>query len=415
MSHIDDNESDISDLSELSEVESDNDDSQDEPILNKTKLRVSINTQTICATHFTYLTKNKLLTNPEYQRTLCWNNLKMCNFIDTIMKGLIVPNFVIYKLSQNEVRKNIQNKLGSHLYECIDGQHRLVTIKHFIESIPNNDKYIFWKNKDANNKDERVYYDMNDTELQKIKRQYKRKYIVRNLTEEEKQTFDDFQISIHSIETDIPMSIHLKCDIFNRLQNGEKVSSWIKLRNMNNLIINTIRDNYLLNKLKEIEFINKIYFNNSVPSEPESFYIYYLIRTFLIVDKKHLEVNYLDFNIKRFLEENNNKGSPQVQIIGDINQLVPKVIEVIEIINKDCKHIIISEFAYIFVCIYANFGLEKLKKIIKFFNSNKLIFDKYNNIKLYTDKKVTSSKNIIKIYNEIIGINIDNKTKIINA
>ena len=131
--------------------------------------------------------------------------------------------------------------------------------------------------------------------------------------------------------------------------------------------------------------------------------IYFLIRTFLIIDSNDLEINYLDLNIKQYLEQNNNQGSPMVQIKGDIEELIPQVIEVIEYITNNIDNDILPELAYIFICIYANDGIDKLNDIIEYFNDNDVQFKKYNEIKTYkrTADKVTSSGKIIKIYNEI--------------
>ena len=71
-------------------------------------------------------------------------------FIDTILKGWIIPNYVIYVLSTKEY------KLSKYKYECIDGQHKLTTLKYYIESIPLLDnRYVYWSSNG-----ERVYYNM---------------------------------------------------------------------------------------------------------------------------------------------------------------------------------------------------------------------------------------------------------------
>lgn len=403
-------ESDSDDLPELSEVETDdNTDDDIDDFIDNNKTIVSIKIQDINATYISYLQNKSLLLRPEYQRDMCWSIKKMNTFIDTIMRGLIVPNFVIYELSEIEANNN------EHQYECIDGQHRLITIQHYIESKPIDGKYIYW-----NNKGERVYYNMNSQDLQKLKRRHSKS---RNLTKTEKNAFDRFEMSFHFIKNLNPkakLPLEVKCDIFNRLQNGERVSSWIKLRNMNNPITLTICKNKLLNKMSEIDFISNILFLKNTPKEDESFNIYFLIRTFLIIDKKNLEVNYLDMNIKKYLEQNDFKGSPMVQISGDINELVPKVIQICEFISKNNKDkCILPELAYIYVCIYANHGLDKLSKIIKFFTNNTDSFDKYNSIKTYKKnvEKVTGSEKITKVYAEICNIktNVKNNTATITA
>jgi hypothetical protein len=171
--------------------------------------------------------------------------------------------------------------------------------------------------------------------------------------------------------------------------------------------------------MREIDFINLLSLKNS-HKEPEIFNIYFLIRTFLIIDKKNLEINYLDLNIKKSIQANNCKGSPMVQINGDIDDIVPQVIELVDCMSKNIGNTrILPELAYIYVCIYANSGLDKLSKIIKFFANNSDLFDKYNKIKTYKNgaDKVTSSENIIKIYTEIcnIKLNVKKSTNTINA
>ena len=113
---------------------------------------------------------------PEYQRELCWSIEKMNTFIDTIMKGWIVPNYVIYQLSNAELKSTTIN----YRYECIDGQHRLKTLKMYIENIiyPNTNKYIYWLSNG-----ERVYYKMAKETLMEISK--RRRINCRNMTREE--------------------------------------------------------------------------------------------------------------------------------------------------------------------------------------------------------------------------------------
>ena len=141
-------------------------------------------------------------------------------FIDTILKGWIIPNYVIYVLSSKE------HKTSKYKYECIDGQHRLTTLKYYIEGIPLSDnRYVYWSSNG-----ERVYYNMDKTLLDDIRN--RRGVKCRNLTEDEKCRFNDYQMSFHMISSATGLTIGTKCDIFNRLQNGEKVSSYNKLKNL---------------------------------------------------------------------------------------------------------------------------------------------------------------------------------------
>ena len=415
MPHTDEmsDDSDMPSLSEVSDIE-DNDDNQDinkniiedeveedtdeddEPEINNIdKIKVSIEIKSIEKTYESYLKNDGFLLSPEYQRGVCWKLQKMNAFINTIMKNYIVPNFVIYKLSDADLDD------VNHSYECIDGQNRLVALQTFIESKPINDKYVYWKNND-----ERIYYNINYQTLHKLKKRYPKS---RNLTKDEKIKFDNYNLFFHVIETvnpDVKLSLETKCDIFNRLQNGTPVVAWIKVRNMNNPITMTICKNKLLDKLNELHFIDRMYLRN-LPKEPETFNIYFLIRAFLIIDKKNLEINYVDTNIKKYLEENECKGTPAVQISSDIDSIVPHVIKIIEFILIK-KIDILPELAYIYICYYANNKFNKLKKLVDFITNNDKLFQKYNNYKTYrkTLDGVTPTDKMVQIYTEISNINM---------
>ena len=73
-----------------------------------------------------YLSKDKKINlKPIYQRNFSWNSSKQDLFIDSIINNYIIPPIILIELEKEEYE-----------YECIDGQHRLCVIKHFIESKP---------------------------------------------------------------------------------------------------------------------------------------------------------------------------------------------------------------------------------------------------------------------------------------
>jgi hypothetical protein len=390
--------SEISDGSDVSDVEESVNKNDIDDVIetnNPDKIKVTIKIQSIEETYKSYLQDTGLLLNPDYQRGVCWKLVKMNAFIDTIMKNYIVPGFVIHKLSDAEL------DAGDHFYECIDGQNRMVALQYYIESKSINGKYIYWKN---NN--ERVYYNMESQELNRLN---KRKPS-RNLTKQEKLAFNNFNFCFHIIETvnpDNKISFEAKCDIFNRLQNGTPVIAWIKVRNMNNIITMSICKNKLLDKMNELNFIDRMYLK-SIPKEAETFNIFFLIRAFLIIDKKNLDINYVDSNIKKYLEENDYKGTQAVQISSDIDSIVPHIIKMIEFISNR-KMDILPELAYIYICFYANNNLGKLRRLFEYFKNNDKLFQKYNNYKTYrkTLAGTTPTEKMIQIYNEISNININ--------
>lgn len=242
--------------------DSDNDLSDDEVI----KLDSKIEVISIRSFYDQYLKCDKLLLKPEYQRDFCWSQVKQNTFIGTIMNKWIIPNIVIYKLSKKEAKQT------NYLYECIDGQHRLVTIKNYIENV---NKKLYYK--DINN----IKYYYNSSTLQKG---YK------NLNKENLDIFDTYQLCLNIIQTenkDKPLELKTKCKIFNLLQNGEPVSLYEKIKNYDNPIINFIRENKIIN------YMNNLNFNDNIIIKKESknfqsFNLFFIIRSFLILDKKNL-------------------------------------------------------------------------------------------------------------------------------
>jgi hypothetical protein len=384
-----------------------------------TEIKTTITCKGVRSIYSEYLENDKLLLKPEYQRELSWSIDKMNTFIDTIFKGWIVPNYVIYKLSDGEKKENKQLNL-KHMYECIDGQHRLTSIKMFIEGIkyPNLDvdKYIYIK---IGN--DRVYYNIDEDKLSIINKSHKYRNIkFRNLTDEERDKFDSYQMSFHIIEPiKNGLDINTKCQIFNRLQNGEKVESYVKLRNINNNpITNYIRSNKILDKLNDVGFIKKIQLNiKKKLKHDESFNIYFLIRAILIIDKKHLEINYLDINIRKYLEGNDGKGTQSVKLCSDLESIIKKVITFVNWFSSydkiKCK--IIPELCYLYLCIYANFSIDEVIKVIDWFDleQNQKIFKKFNDCIHYKNipqnekniintSKVTDAKKMKERYNWLL-------------
>jgi hypothetical protein len=378
----DDSDSELDNVSDgesdnISDGESDSESIDDE--LNQ--INTQITTKSICAIYHEYLKEDKLLLSPEYQRDLCWSVDKMILFIDTIMKEWIVPNYVIYKLTSTEAKNN------EHSYECIDGQHRLTSIKWFMEGIrdPITKKYVYYKLGK-----ERIFYSLTNDQLLEVKKNMPKHYKIRNFTKIEKNIFDDYQMSFHIISCKNGLKIQTKCSIFNRLQNGERVASYEKLKNNpNNIITNCIRNNQLLKYMNDIKFIDIIDIKKM--KKYEGFNIYFLIRTFLIIDKKNLDVNYLDLNIKKYLESNDGNGSESVRLKNDITNLLEKVLDIINFIssNKSIVKKIIPELAYIYICIYANYGKDMLDKVLKSMVNNTKDYNKITSYKTSVGK-VTS-------------------------
>lgn len=97
-----------------------------------------------------YLSSEQINLHPEYQRDFVWNGEQQNLFIDSIMRGFIVPGIIF-----------IEDDSEKYDYECIDGQHRLKVIRNFIKGEPINGHNTRWikKNDDCI---ENIFYEENN-------------------------------------------------------------------------------------------------------------------------------------------------------------------------------------------------------------------------------------------------------------
>lgn len=170
-----------------------------------------------------YLVKNKINLLPEYQREFVWNNTKQDLLIDSIMRTFVIPGFIFIKEDTNK----------KFNFECIDGQHRLTVISHFISGEKLNGNCVKWRKKNSEGVVENVLYEKNEnTSSLKIRNK-------RYMTENERDKFNEFNLSICIIKT--KLELKHKCTIFNRLQNGERASSIDKLKNRDHPLADLLR------------------------------------------------------------------------------------------------------------------------------------------------------------------------------
>ena len=393
-----DNE-EFSDNEELSDNESD-----DEDIIEN-KLEKKNEITSISTIYHNYFTRNRINLQPNYQREFTWTFEKMCMLIDSLMKGYVIPSFILYKISPDEKK---ENKNVNYDYECIDGQHRLKVLQKFMNSesitIGPYEKYIYWENikkdKLGNKTKEKVFYKL----IPEIKAKYKKD--AREMTVEEKNFFEDTQLQFIFITSKLVDK--QKCDIFNRLQNGEKVSSITKVKNISHPITNYLRNHNIIS-LSIIDEWNDIIKTNlskrgSVNSKNNyliDHFTYLVIRLIMIYDKKSLDINYLNLNIRKYLECN----YLSTQLTSDIDVIYKNIIKIKNKITKKFDgYNLISELYIIIFFIKIN-NEEKYDKLNK--KSIKEIMVNYNNLdkyKLNDKNKVVSKDTMNKFYKEIIDI-----------
>jgi len=329
----------------------------------------------------TYLkNKDELDLNPSYQREFTWSNDKQDLFIDSIINNYIIPPIILIKLN---------NKKG-YRYECMDGQHRLTVLKHFIEGKPiNKDSphYIRYIAKDNDNdKDKDVYYSQTE-QVDKLTKNH------RYMTENELCAFNDKKLIVIKISNfDKNMDDvfdKIKNEMFLRLQKGERVSSTDIIRNHDNPVINTLRE-YNLLKYKTYEThdtfkkINNILDVKTKKNATKlTNYIYFILRSLIILKENKLDVGTISDNILRD-ELLNKKVSDKFNFEKD---------KCIECIDKFKKFII---------RIYKMKEQNNLPKFNEFFLLCLL--------KIYIDEK-DNLNNTLENYEKIKEINTDNYFK----
>jgi len=373
-----------------------------------------------------YLSKNKKINmKPIYQRNFSWNKDKQDLFIDSIINNYIIPPIILIKLENEEYE-----------YECIDGQHRLCVIKHFIESIPIDPEkphYIRYHRIEGD-KTYNVLYDDRENIKKYIKLKSfftpieKRKFNTRTLT--------ILKISNYDIKNKDGME-RLKKNMFLRLQNGEKVSNVDKFKNIDKPIINAMNSYVLLeyntftndnsdwNKLLTILDI-PIKQKNSINAK-RNFLKIFIIICLLIIHEKSLNIgSYMDLNILKYIEEEQSifKKDISVDIWKKcIEELKTFMIDFYKYFIKQTHKYLHKNILYIILFQYINdkckYDIYKTNiiKIIDLYNKNDKI-----NYKEKNDKQIdwTDFKNFVnEIDKEIKFINpnyniIDKKDNIYN-
>jgi len=361
--------------------------------------KIQIKTSSIRTVFDNYLKNSKTNLQPSYQRSINWSFEKMILFLDSIYYCPIIPAYILYKLSKKELEKirNV-NPNSQTLYECIDGQHRLIVIYKFITGEPikmgKSNKYLYIKDRDNKTK---LFY----TITPEIRDKYRSN--IRELNIDEKENFNETNLSIQIITQ--YLDDLSKRNIFNRLQNGERVSGLDKLKNVDNIITDYLREQDYFNP----EILFK-YWENIISVEGNintkhgintnlNNLIYFLIRLIVNTDKKNLNINYLNLNVSKSIinkTEMTNLNNSIEYNMGIINKYKNKIKDKLQ------GQTINIEFYYLINNLLVN------KENVKFNNlhvvlENKKLFNKFNTI--HTNKQtVLKATTINKYYTELYNL-----------
>lgn len=266
-----------------------------------------------------WMQNDKIDIRPGYQRDPIWTESQTSGFVETIMMHGIIPELVLYKLQQEDVKTK-----SSHLWECFDGQHRLSVIWHFRNGVPitSNKRtfMIYWHIPETKMY---VFYERTpDTEAWAL--EYNDR-TVEYLPTEDKNHFDNAMLNIKYVES--PMSYDNRCREFVKLQNGTKVTG--SDHNKNEIAIPIIH--YM--NVKGFEKQYKTKFFNSLTVNHTKFYIENFIRMYMLLcsktsssDDKRKIILINDKEIRKWIDKKSPKLTELTEHFSEFQAKMEEVI-----------------------------------------------------------------------------------------
>lgn len=229
---------------------------------------------------------------------------------------------------------------------------------------------------------------------------YKR---IREMTIDERADFENTTLSFQTITQ--TLSNNEKCNLFNRLQNGEKTDAITKFKNLNHPITNFFREKNIINSDLLCDWKKILLIDKGVKSTKRTKgtiirrIVIIIIRLLLICDRENINMSYLDLNILKYIEH----GTESVKINGNINNLYNKVLKIKEKITHMMKGVnVIEEFYYLLHLLIIKD--ETLFDNIQYLN--KKDFDKFNSPLLYKEdiNKILTKESLKKKYDDLVKI-----------
>lgn len=156
--------------------------------------------------------------HPIYQRDIKWNAEAMGELVRSIMSAGFVPSILLYKLQPGDERRH-----PSYKTEVVDGQHRLFTIYHYFHSkqveLPGKKPFLI--SLPYKNEDKTITYLFYKETAETVAWQAESGKKVEYMTEEEKDTFNSFDLNVREIRS--PLSLDQRRNLFLTLQKGVPV------------------------------------------------------------------------------------------------------------------------------------------------------------------------------------------------
>lgn len=290
---------------------------------------------------------NKINSRPVYQRHIRWTPIAMNDFIGTVMNNGLVPGLIMYKLTPDE--KTGKNEGKS--FEMVDGQHRLYSLKAFMESniqmLPHIKKpfIVHWnyefENENGDMEYSQIFYketpDVRDwCRENKITPQY--------LTAEEVEYFDHFRVNITLVDS--KLNINQRREIFMSLQKGVPVRNSDFLKNKTDCKLIAFISENCYEEMMTNTFFEKCH------KKASNFWVHWIARCFLIFRRFHGKCHFDKLNslpvsesflledkhIKKLIEANSPEFNPKdIEIIHEFDDVFRGFIEFIQRFDEATK------------------------------------------------------------------------------
>ncbi len=215
----------------------------------------------------------KIDLRPLYQRPIRWKKVKMNAFMGVICENGYVQCILLYTFKDGDVR---QDEL--HIFECMDGQHRIFVLKHFMTSTPvalpgSAPFMITWERKNDKGEVTNIFYEENAHT-----RAWIRKYPAKRfeyMTAEERDTLSNMRIKVE--KTLDPLTYNQRRCTFLSIQEGVPVRGSDYLKNCIHLGI--------IREINEMAF-ESTYKNNflkHLTTNPERYWVHWAVRMYFIM------------------------------------------------------------------------------------------------------------------------------------
>lgn len=281
---------------------------------------------------------NRINLRPVYQRHIRWSPNAMNDFIGTIMNRGLIPCVYMYKLSAEE-------QVDNRKFEMVDGQHRIYTIKSFVDStlqkLPHIAKpFIVYWNYEHRTEDGTIEY---------IPVFYKRTDDVENwcretkktphyLTDEELEYVNDSTINISIINSQL--TIDQRREIFMSLQKGVPVRNSDYLKNKTDCkLIAFINENSYETMMRDV-------FLAHCHKKALNYWVHWVTRCFLLYcykisnDVRSASEIFLikDTEIKKIIDSNITILSPKNDnVIYDFDDIFRSFIGFLQMLDDNIK------------------------------------------------------------------------------